>query len=299
MTLIYKVIGVLSSEYAVRALCSVLCVCFSSFYTWRRGGSFRPGPVKKESAEQVKKVFTEHRRRYGARRISKELQAQGLAIGRHQTTTLMRQQELKAIQPKSFVPKTTNSDHRLGRSANLLLDRPAPSRPGEVLVGDITYIPLTTGSFLYLACWQDMFSRVIMGWELADHMRSVLVENALNKAINRKELPKGLLVHSDGGGQYASETFRNLLRQHEFLQSMTRKDNHYDNAMGESLFSRFKAELMEKGAFNGFDDAYTEIFEYIELYYNRKRRHSSIGYEIPELFEQKWYAAQTVSQPGQ
>ena len=128
--------------------------------------------------------------------------------------------------------------------------------------------------------------------ELADHMRSILVENALNKAINRKVLPKGLLVHSDGGGQYASEAFRNLLRQHEFSQSMTRKDNHYDNAMGESLFSRFKAELMEKGAFNGFDDAYTEIFEYIELYYNRNRRHSAIGYEIPEVFEQKWYDLQ-------
>lgn len=283
----------------MRILCKVLSVCFSSFYAWRRGDSFRPSSTRMAFAEEVKKVFTEHRRRYGARRISKELQAQGLAIGRHKTTTLMRQQELKAIQPKSFVPKTTNSNHRLGRSPNLLLDRPAPSRPGEVLAGDITYVPLTNGSFLYLACWQDMFSRVIAGWELADHMRSILVENALNKAINRKTLSKGLLVHSDGGGQYASEAFRNLLRQHEFLQSMTRKDNHYDNAMGESLFSRFKAELLEKGAFNGFDDAYTEIFEYIELYYNRKRRHSSIGYEIPELFEQKWHAAQTVRQPGQ
>lgn len=299
MTLLYQTVHVLSAEYAVRVLCTVLSVCFSSFYAWRRGDSFRPGSTRMAFAEGVKKVFTEHRRRYGARRISKELQAQGLAIGRHQTTTLMRQQELKAIQPKSFVPKTTNSNHRLGRSPNLLLDRPAPSRPGEVLVGDITYVPLAKGSFLYLACWQDMFSRVIVGWELADHMRSVLVENALNKAINRKTLPKGLLVHSDGGGQYASEAFRDLLGQHGFLQSMTRKDNHYDNAMGESLFGRFKTELMEKGAFNGFDDAYTEIFEYIELYYNRKRRHSSIGYEIPELFEQKWHAAQTVGQPGQ
>jgi len=293
MTLLYKVVNVLSAEYAVRSLCLVLSICFSSFYTWKRGQSYCMSSTKTALADGVKTVFGEHRRRYGARRVSKELQAQGLAIGRHQTTTLMQQQNLVAIQPKRFVPKTTNSNHCLGRSPNLLLDRAAPSRPGEVLVGDITYIPVANGSFLYLACWQDMFSRVIVGWELADHMRSVLVENALNKAINRKKLPKGLLVHSDGGGQYASEMFRNLLRQHEFLQSMTRKDNHYDNAMGESLFSRFKAELMEKGAFNGFDDAYTEIFEYIELYYNRKRRHSAIGYEIPELFEQKWHAAQT------
>lgn len=292
MTLLYQVIHVLSAEYAVRALCMVLSVCFSSFYSWKRGQSYGRSPLKTALAEGVKTVFSEHRRRYGARRISKELQAQGLAIGRYQTTTLMQQQGLVAIQPKRFVPRTTNSNHRLGRSPNLLLDRPAPSRPGEVLVGDITYIPLTNGAFLYLACWQDMFSRVIVGWELADHMRSILIENALKKAITRKTLPKGLLVHSDGGGQYASEAFRNLLGQHEFLQSMTRKDNHYDNAMGESLFSRFKAELLEKGAFNGFDDAYAEIFEYIELYYNRKRRHSAIGYEIPERFEQKWQAAQ-------
>lgn len=128
------------------------------------------------------------------------------------------------------------------------------------------YIALVDGSWLYLATWQDMFSRKLVGWDLADNMRSTLIINALNKAIYRRNLPKGLIIHSDGGGQYASEDFRNLLKKHEFCQSMTRKDNHYDNAMGESLFSRFKAELMQKGAFLNFDDAYTEIFEYIEVY---------------------------------
>ncbi|MBX2893690.1 MAG: transposase [Saprospiraceae bacterium] len=109
MTLLYQIVHILSAEYAVRVLCTVLSVCFSSFYTWKRGDSFRPSSTRMAFAAEVKKVFTEHRRRYGARRISKELQAQGLAIGRHQTATLMRQQELKAIQPKSFVPKTTPS----------------------------------------------------------------------------------------------------------------------------------------------------------------------------------------------
>lgn len=123
----------------------------------------------------------------------------------------MRQQELKAVQPRRFAPKATNLNHRLGRSPNLLPDRRAPSRLREVLAGDITYIPLTNGSFLYLACWPDMFSRVIVGWELADHMRYMLVENALTKAITRKTLPKGLLVHSHGRSQYASEAFYELL----------------------------------------------------------------------------------------
>ena len=137
---------------------------------------------------------------------------------------------------------------------------------------------------------QDVFTRTIVGWELADHMRSELVIKALQKAIDRRELPRQLLVHSDGGGQYASKEFRALLTQHGFVQSMTRRDNHYDNAMAESFFSRLKAELLDKGAFASYADAYTEIFDYIELYYNRRRRHSGIGYEIPEQFEQQWYA---------
>lgn len=285
---LYQVLDGLSSEYAVRALCEVLSVCFSSFYAWKRGETYVMSSTRCELARRVKEVFEEHRRRYGAIRISKELQAQGLGIGRKQTATLMKQQQLVAIQPKSYVPRTTNSRHQLGRSPNLLLGRAEASRPNEVYGGDITYIALRDGTYLYLASWQDKFSREIVGWDLADHMRSSLVVNALNKAIDRRNLPQGLIVHSDGGGQYASEDFRQLLSKHQFLQSMTRKDNHYDNAMAESLFSRFKAELMDKGAFECFEDAYTEIFEYIEIYYNRKRRHSGIGYEIPERFEQKW-----------
>jgi putative transposase len=271
----------------------VLNVCFSAFYAWKRKVTYVLSESKAELSKQVKEVFMEHRSRYGAIRISKELQARGVEIGRHQVQTLMKVQNLKAIQPKSFVPKTTNSNHNLGRNPNLLLDRAAPIKPNEVFVGDITYIALVDGSWLYLATWQDMFSRKLVGWDLADNMRSGLVINALNKAVNQRNLAKGLIVHSDGGGQYASEDFRALLKKHEFAQSMTRKNNHYDNAMGESLFSRFKAELMQKGAFLNFDDAYTEIFEYIELYYNRKRRHSSINYDIPDLFEEKFQETKT------
>lgn len=281
-------IELLSNDYPIRLLCVLLNVCFSVFYAWKRGSIHVLRDTKKKLAKQVKEVFEEHRCRYGAIRISKELQSRGIKIGRHQTQTLMKKQDLKAIQPKSFVPKTTNSNHNLGRSPNLLLDRDAPKQPNEVFIGDITYIALVDGSFLYLATWLDMFSRKIVGWNLADNMRSSLVVNALNKSIERRNLPKGLIIHSDGGGQYASEDFRNLLKKHEFTQSMTRKDNHYDNAMGESLFSRFKAELMQKGAFLDFDDAYTEIFEYIEAYYNRKRRHSGINYDIPDEFEEKF-----------
>ena len=253
------------------------------------------GEAKKDRAAQVKAVFEAHRRRYGARRVSKELQAQQVSVGRHQAGSLMRQQGLKAIQPKSFVPKTTDSSHGLGRSPNRLLDREPPKSPNEVFVGDITYIPMADGGFLFLASWQDMYSRKVVGWELLPHMRSELVINALNKGIQRRNLPRGLIAHSDGGGQYASHGFLKLLEGNGFLSSMTRRDNHYDNAMAESLFSRFKAELMEKGAFDSFGDAYTEIFEYIEIYYNTQRRHSGIGYQTPQAFEGVWEDAQKLS----
>lgn len=157
----------------------------------------------------------------------------------------------------------------------------------EVFVGDITYLPLSSGKFAYLAIWQDMYSRKIVGWHLAAQMDSSLVIEALQKAIDRRVLPAGLIIHSDGGGQYGSDVFRALLDKQGFSQSMTRKDNHYDNAISESLFSRFKAERLQKGSFLSLKDAYSESFEYIELYYNRQRRHSGIDYQIPDLFEQK------------
>lgn len=282
--------------YSISLIFNILDISKSSFYAWKRQETYELKPKKAEKSKQVKEVFTEHRRRYGARRITAELQEQGVKIGRHQVRTLMKQQELVAIQPKSFVPKTTNSTHGLGRSPNLLLNSDESYRkatkPHEIFVSDITYIPLFSGDFLYLATFQDMYTRVIVGWELMKNMTTELVINALQKAINRYSLSKGLIIHSDGGGQYAAHRFKQLLLAHDFLSSMTRRDNHYDNAMGESLFSRFKAELLQKGAFENFEDAYTEIFEYIEVYYNKKRRHSSINNDFPERFEKRFWKNQ-------
>lgn len=164
----------------------------------------------------------------------------------------MKSQNLKAIQPKSFVPKTTNSNHELGRNENLLIYREPVMSINEVFVGDITYIPISNGGWLYWASLQDMKSRKIVGWELAENMRSQLFINALQKAIDRRELSEGLIIHSDGCGQYASNEFRDLLQKYTFKQSMTRRDNYYDNAMGESFFSGFKAELIQKEGFLNF-----------------------------------------------
>lgn len=294
--MIYQLVVILRSFFTIDLICSVLEIQKSSFYAWQRKETYVLKEAKDKKAVEVKSVFEVHRKRYGARRIVADLQEKGHKIGRFQVRSLMKKQDLVAIQPKSFVPKTTNSKHQLGRSPNLLLNengnRKKPTQPYEILVGDITYIPLQNGEYLYLATFQDMFTRVVLGWELMDTMPTQLTINALQKAIDRRKLPKGLIVHTDGGGQYGSHRFRQLLKAHDFLQSMTRKDNHYDNAMGESFFSRSKAEMLEGGKFANFEDAYTEIFEYIEVYYNKNRRHSSLKYDFPERFEKRYWENQ-------
>ena len=287
---------ILRSFFGIDLICSVLELSKSSFYAWQRNETYVLKESKEKKAAAVKEVFTEHRRRYGARRIVADLQEKGYNIGRFQVRSMMKKQDLHAIQPKSFVPKTTNSKHNLGRSPNLLLaengERKKPTRPLEILVGDITYIPLQNGEYLYLATFQDMYTRVVLGWELMDSMPTQLAINALQKAINQRKLAKGLIIHTDGGGQYGSNRFRQLLKAHDFNQSMTRKDNHYDNAMGESFFSRIKTEILEGGKFANFEDAYTEIFEYIEVYYNKKRIHSSLNNDFPERFEKRYWENQ-------
>ncbi len=182
-------------------------------------------------------------------------------------------------------------------SPNLLVEREIiVDRPRQVIVGDITYLPLQNGQWAYLATWMDLFSRKILGWQIASSMTAELVIEALKKAIIREHLPAGLIVHSDRGGQYVDAELRNLLKQHGFEQSMTRADETYDNVYAESLFSRYKTELLEDGAFANLEQARSETFAYIEGYYNRTRRHSGLGYLSPENFERAF--DQRTQRPG-
>lgn len=273
-----------AKAYPVQELCKVLGVSRSAYYAWRSGQSYQLKDSKAEISQRVKSVFEEHLGRYGSRRIQAELKEQGLSVGRYQIRNRLREQGLKAIQPRSFVPKTTQTNPNLCRSPNLLLDLEPVSQINQVWVGDITYIPLINSTWCYLATWMDLYSRLIVGWDLRSSMQAQLVIHSLQKALNWRRPPPGLIIHSDGGGQYMDTQFRALIGS-RFQQSMTRVDNHYDNAHAESLFSRFKAELIQKGAFISLQDAHTAIFEYIEVYYNRKRRHSAIDYFSPTNFE--------------
>ena len=239
--------------------------------------------------ERIIHSFRENKRRYGSRRIVKELHSTGNRISRYTAAKVLRDNGLKAIQPRSFVPRTTDSRHAYAISPNLLLDRAMPEQPNEVWVGDITYIPLADGKWAYLAVWMDLYSRRIIGWHLDYHMQESLITTAFKKALRMRKPSKGLIVHSDRGGQYASNNFRKLIDDHKLLQSMSRADNPYDNAFMESCFSRFKAELLQDGIFETIEDAHTEIFEYLEMYYNTKRLHSSLDYQSPMAYEKKYY----------
>jgi transposase InsO family protein len=238
--------------------------------------------------QKIIDTFREHKRRYGSRRISKSLGNKGEKASRYKVSKTLRQYGLKAIQPRSFVPKTTNSRHTYQISPNLLLDRPKPGKPNEIWVGDITFIPLSGGNWCYLSVFMDLFSRRIVGWQLDDNMKETLVTATLNKAIGSRKIDKDLIIHSDRGGQYGGKMFRTIIKKRKMLQSMSRADNPYDNAFMESCFSRFKAELLQDGIFETIEDAQTEIFEYIEMYYNTLRLHSSLDYQSPDEYEKQF-----------
>jgi putative transposase len=275
-------------------MCRLLDVIRSAYYEHLQTTRKRKADEKKENIEeQIVSIFQEHRRRYGVRRIVAELQANNIEAGAYYVRKVLKEQGLKAIQPRSFVPRTTDSRHPYPISPNLLLERAAPQKPNEVWVGDITYIPMINGGFLYLAVWMDLYSRKVVSWQLEEHMKEELIVDAFKKASLIRSPKNGMIVHSDRGGQYAGNKFRKLINASKLFQSMSRADNPYDNAFMESCFSRFKAELLQGGAFQNREDAQTEIFEFIEMYYNTKRRHSSLNYQSPMNYENNYYFYKT------
>lgn len=261
----------------------------SAYYAYASGLSYQLNERELNYHLAVKRIFDFHKRRYGSLRIQADLRDEGIYLGLYKIRSIMRAQDLRAIQPKRFVPKTTQSHPHLRRSPNLLLlEGNLPKGPNEVYVGDITYLPcIIQGEqqWIYMAVWLDLFSRFIVGWFIDLTMEEHIITEALQRAINRRQPSPGLIIHSDGGGQYGALKFRALIGQHQFRQSMTRKDNHYDNAHIESLFSRLKAELLDEGIFSSLEDARLKMFDYIDAYYNTIRRHSAIGLISPANFE--------------
>lgn len=291
----YRFIQDQSQTYPVQVLCQTLAVSRSGYYEWLKPVT-TPMPTgidtqpiegqKANTTQQIKDLFSLHRRRYGTRRLVQEMKDRGIGVSRDFVRNVLVNNQLRPIQPRSFVPRTTDSRHTLGYSPNLLLDRPRPTGPNQVWVSDITYLPLATGKWLYLAVWVDLWSRRVVGWSLADHMRDELVITALRRALLGRQPADGLILHSDRGGQYASKEFRKLLAG-KYLQSMSRAGECYDNATAESFWSRLKAEVLESGVFLSLADARAEIGDYIDNYYNPVRKHSGLSYCSPVQFESK------------
>ena len=278
---------VLKEAFAASVVCGVLGVSRSGFYAWRSGEESWREQGDRELIPVVRDIFWHHRRRYGARRIAVELASRGIACGVARVAKLLRKQGLSAIQPKSYRPRTTESRHRLGYNSNLLTGRELPTRANEVWVADITYIPLGTrtsdGRFGYLALLMDLYSRRIVGWEYGTSIDEELVIAGLRRAIQERQPSKGLIHHSDRGGQYAGRKYRNVLRRSEIRQSMSAAGNCYDNAFMESCFGTVKTEL-ELVEYRNSAEALRELMAYIR-YYNGDRRHSSLGYISPSQFE--------------
>jgi putative transposase len=273
-----------AAQGAIATVCDVMGICRSAFYAWRNRAASERQNQDEELIRLVRTLFWKHRRRYGARRLVLDVRALGHKCGLRQMARIMKEQGLRAIQPKSFVPKTTNSKHGLGYSPNLLLDAHNPTKSNELWVGDITHVPLRGGSFCYLAVLMDRYSRYIVGWHLDESMTEHLVIAALRMAIAERQPQPKLIHHSDRGGQYASTRYRAVLRRAAFRQSMSRAANCYDNAFMESCFGTIKTEL-EMTEYENHLKARTEIGGYIE-YYITERRHSALGYLTPQQFEQ-------------
>jgi putative transposase len=269
-------------DVALATVCGILEVSRSAYYTWL---GEEPTARERETAELSKTIgdiFHEHRRRYGARRIARELADRGVACSPRRVAKVLKSQGLRAIQPKSFTPKTTQSRHKLGYSPNLLPELREPLRVDAVWVGDITYLPLSRGGFCFLAALMDRCSRDIVGWSVGSTMAESLTLTALGSAIRTRQPKTGLVHHTDRGGQYAGKEYRAVLRRAGMRQSMSRADNCYDNAFMESCFGTFKKEI-GIAEYESVAEAEKRIAEYVR-YYRFDRKHSSLGYITPHQF---------------
>jgi transposase InsO family protein len=270
-----------TTGHGIRPICEALGVPRSSYYH-----AAEPTATEcsdRQIGDQIEAIFKRHRRRYGHRRIWRELADQGIACAPSRVRRIMAERGLKAIQPKTFVPRT--SDGRADKpSPNLLEGKAQPDCPDRVWAGDITFIPTTTG-WLYLAVVIDLCTRRIVGWSLARHMRASLVSAALKQALETRRPAPGLIFHSDRGSQYGSAEYRAMLARAGAIQSMSARANPYHNAWTESFMGTLKGEMLQGGCFADEHDARTEIFDFIEAYYNTHRKHSSLGYLTPAKFE--------------
>ncbi len=274
-------------DFTVELMCEVLSVTRSGFYAWR--GRPQSPRARRQAAlvQQIEAVHRENRCIYGSPRIQKALERQGQKCSVNTVAKLMRSAGVRARTARRFVVRTTDSQHHHPVAPNVLDRQFYPERADSVWVGDITYIPTAEG-WLYLAVVLDLFSRRVIGWATADHMRSELVSQALEMALKQRRPAGPLLHHSDRGVQYASGDYQRLLASHGLEVSMSRTGECYDNAVMESFFGTLKQELVHQARYTSRTAAHGSLFEYVEVFYNRQRLHSTLGYRSPVQYEERF-----------
>jgi len=274
-------------QFTLVELCAALLVSVSGYYYWKRGGSpNRKGLTDIQMVVLIKAVHAELKGRYGSPRMIRELRARGCPAGKSRVERLMKENGIRGRQ-KNRYRNTTDSNHRLPVADNRLNRNFDPPEPNQVWTSDITYI-WTTEGWLYLAIVLDLFNREVIGWALKQRMSSDIVTDALAMAWFKRKPGPGVMHHSDRGSQYASRIFQKQLADYGMTCSMSRKGNCWDNAPTESGFNSFKNECVYGTRYATRDEAKADAFDYIEVFYNRKRQHSTLGYKSPVQFLTEW-----------
>jgi len=271
------------STHGVQKMCLVIGASRSGYYRWKKQPQSKRQKDNEKILMEIRESHKHSRRAYGSPRITEDLQAKGTKCSENRVARLMKIHGIVGKATKKY-KVTTNSKHTMPVAENLLKQNFVTEKPNTVWISDITYIATLEG-WLYLVVILDLFSRQVVGWAMSDRLTSGFVVKALYQAIGRRHPASGCIFHSDRGIQYASTDFRDVLRAYGFIQSMSRKGNCYDNAVAESFFHTLKTEHVYDYRYETRAEARQSIFEYIEMFYNRQRRHSALGYRSPVLFE--------------
>ena len=280
----YQFIAEHATEYPVTRQCQVLEIAESGYYAWRKREPSRRQQADEQLLSEIQDLYQQHHHRYGSPRIHAALKKQGRRCSRKRVARLMRQTHLRSVRQRRRRLQLTDSTHPYPVAANVLNRQFEARRPNQKWVSDITYIPTQQG-WLYLAAVLDLFSRKIVGWAMRACCDGILVQNALQMALLQRQPTADLLHHSDRGSPYAAHAYQDLLAQHHITVSMSRKANCYDNAVMESFFHTLKTECVDLHVFQSHAHARSLIFEFLEVYYNRQRLHSTLGYCTPAAFE--------------
>jgi transposase InsO family protein len=279
----FAALAALPSPLPLGRRCALLGVSRSGFYAWRQRAPSARAQANRHLVHEIRRIHAEVDRTYGSPRMHPELRARGLACGRHRVARLMRANGIRAKQARRF-RVTTDSHHRYARAPNRLARQFTVAAPNRVWMGDVTFLPTGAG-WCYLAVLVDAFSRRVVGWAVGTQLTAALLRRALAQAVATRRPGPGLLHHSDQGVQYAAPAYQAALQQYGMVGSMSRRGDCWDNAVVESFFASLKVERLHERRFVTPEQVEAEVSDYIERFYNRQRRHSTLGHVTPVVFE--------------